>query len=82
MPIYTHDMAAQILNLFEDLLSEHDIEIPVPEYEKEERENTEDAACLSGTPYGDLLDATEEIIQNYLRQANVNFIPDVFSGRL
>lgn len=82
MPIYSNDMASEILDLFEGLLSEHDIEIPVPECEKKEREETEDAGHLFGTLYYELLSASEKIIKKYLRQAGVDFVPDIPSGRI
>ena len=46
--IFTHDEAMQILELFEDVLEEHDITIPSPEDDDREEDNT---ARLYGSVY-------------------------------
>lgn len=55
--IYTHDEAARILEMFEDVLSRYDIHVPSPEDDDREEDNM---VGLYGSTYGDLLDDVEE----------------------
>ena len=55
--IYTHDEAMLIVELFEDILTQHNIKVPSPE--DDEREPDNDAA-LYGSTYSDLLDSVED----------------------
>ena len=57
--IYTHNVAAQIVECFEETLLKYGISVPSPE--DDERESDNDAA-LYGTTYSDLLDSVEEIL--------------------
>lgn len=57
--IYTHDIAAQILECFEETLLR--CGITVPSSEDDERESDNDAA-LYGDTYWDLLDEVEGIL--------------------
>ena len=78
--IYSHDIAMQIVELFENLLILHDLTIPAPEDEEAERNAPENDARLYGSVYSDLLDAVECILIDVLDNANVSYIPNVFSG--
>jgi len=77
--IYTRDIAAQIIELFENILEENGIIIPSPEDDEKEDDNK---ACLYGSVYSDLLDSVEEIIVDttiYVQEGN-EVITDEFSG--
>lgn len=52
--IFTHNIAAELIDIFEDVLDEHDITIP-----DEEREGNDDEARIYGKVYTDLLYITE-----------------------
>ena len=54
--IYTHEEAASIIELFEDVLEKYDIKVPSPEDDEREPDNM---VGLYGTTYSDLLDAVE-----------------------
>ena len=54
--IFTHDEAAEIVELFEDVLERYNITVPSPEDDERELENT---ARLYGTTYWELLDDVE-----------------------
>lgn len=56
-PIYTLEIARDIVELFEDLLDKHGIMIP-----DNDREGLDGEACLYGTTYGDLLESVESIL--------------------
>ena len=56
MTIYTHDEAARILELFEDVLIENGIRIPSPDDEQRDEDND---APLYGQTYAELLDEVE-----------------------
>lgn len=77
--IYTHDEAADILELFEDLLCAHGIKIPSPE-DKERGEDN--GASIYGSTYSDLLDTVEgAIIEMAERAANgAEIVEGEFSG--
>ena len=57
--IYTHDEAARIVELFEDVLDQYGIKVPSPEDEEREPDNE---AKLYGSVYSDLLDSVEEAL--------------------
>lgn len=57
--VYTHDEAAKIVEMFEDILSEHNIHIPSPEDNEREPDNM---IGLYGSTYSSLLDNVEEIL--------------------
>lgn len=78
--VYTHDIAAQIVENFENVLDEQDITLTSPEDDEKEPDN---AACLYGSTYCSLLDVTEAIIIQTLEQVGVShdkYITDQFSG--
>ena len=78
--VYTHDIAAQIVECFENVLEEQDITLTSPEDDEKDPDN---AARLYGSAYYDLLDATESIVIQTLEQAGIShdkYITDQFSG--
>lgn len=78
--VYTHDIAAQIVENFENVLEEQNITLTSPEDDEKEPDN---AARLYGSTYCDLLDVTEAIIIQTLEQVGVShdkYITDQFSG--
>lgn len=79
--IYTHDEAAQIVEMFEDLLEAHDITVPSPEDDEKDKEN---GARLYGSTYSDLLDSVEEAIIGIADKARraARIIEQVFSGEI
>lgn len=62
--IYTHDEAAHIVELFEDVLDTYGIKVPSPEDDEREPDND---AKLFGSVYGGLLDNVEGRIINLLQ---------------
>ena len=78
--VYTHDIAARIVECFENVLEEQDITLTSPEDDEKDPEN---AARLYGSTYYDLFDATESIVIQTLEQAGISrdkYITDQFSG--
>jgi len=77
--IYTHDEAAKIIELFEDILTENDIHIPSPEDDERDENNM---VGLYGSTYGDLLDEIEEILIRILDKKGMGeeVVPYEFSG--
>ncbi len=78
--VYMRDIAAQIVENFEDVLEEQDITLTSPEDDEKDPDN---AARLYGSTYYDLLDATESIVIQTLEQAGISrdkYIADQFSG--
>ena len=71
MAVYTHNIAAEILDMVDDLLTAHGIK--VPSEEDDERGEDNDAA-LYGMVYGDLLDAVESVIVDATRRAKTEDI--------
>lgn len=77
--IFTRDEAMQIIELFEDILSEYNIKVPSPEDDEREPDND---AGLYGSTYGNLLDSVEGRLIGLLdmHKPDVEVITDVFSG--
>lgn len=59
-------VANKIMDMFEELLKEHEIKIP-----NKERCGNEDEACIYGTDYYNLEDKITEILDNYIRDNNL-----------
>ena len=86
--IYTHDEAAIIVDMFEEILHRYSIRVPSPE--DDERDN--DDYGLYGSVYSDLLDGVEarliEIIKSLNKLITVEnnnesvYITDRFSGNI
>lgn len=74
--VYTHDVAAQIIEEMENLLIERDIRIPSPEDDEREEGDT----GLYGSVYSDLLDNIEDILVKMLSGTNAKIIEGIFSG--
>ena len=74
--IYTHDEAALIIELFENILLHYSISVPSPE--DDEREP--DDAGLYGSVYSNLLDEVEYKLLDILHRHTpaTRIIPDVF----
>lgn len=71
--IYTHNVAADIVDEFEQLLEENEIMIP-----DEARTDDESEACLYGDTYSALLDAVEEHLLKMLKGTDCKVTPYVF----
>lgn len=71
--IYTHEIAADILDDFEELLEAKNITIP-----DEARNGDEDEARLYGESYSALLDSVEEKIITLLEGLDCNLIKHTF----
>ena len=71
--IYTHNLAANIIECFEDVLDANGIVVP-----DDDRTGDESEACLYGTTYYNLLEDVESILIDLLTKAKVDFIPDEF----
>ena len=79
--IYTHDEAAQIVELFENILLKHDICIPSPEdYDRD----ADDILGLYGSTYSNLLDLVEERLKELLIRCKngEEIVEDEFSGTI
>lgn len=78
--IYTHNEAAGIVNLFEEILDKHNIKIPSPEDDECSEDNS---AALYGTVYGNLLDEVETILLEIIFQVQhgeTDIVAYEFSG--
>lgn len=84
-PVYTHDLAAECVELFENILDAQDVTLTSPEdNEKEEGNGTRlygsTCARLYGSTYSELLDNVEDIFVVLLKKYGVPFVEDEFSG--
>lgn len=79
--IFTRDEAMQIIDLFEDVLSEHNIKVPSPEDDEREPDND---AGLYGSTYSNLLDSVEYHLISLLtdHEPDVELVTFEFSGRV
>ena len=79
--IYIHDEAASIVELFENILDEHNIKIPSQEDDEREPDNE---AKLYGSTYFDLLDNVEARLADLLSRHNpdTEIIEGKFSGNV
>ena len=77
--IYTHDEAARIIDMFEEILTQHDIHIPSPEDAERDSDNM---VGLYGSTYADLLDDIEALLIELIDEAarGCNVIEREFSG--
>jgi hypothetical protein len=77
--IYTHDVAMQIIELFEDILSAYDIYVPSPEDDEREPDNM---IGLYGSTYSDLLDNVENRLIEILsiHSSDTEVVESEFSG--
>jgi hypothetical protein len=63
--IYTRDIAAEIVGLFEEVLSRYNISVPSPE---DDDRDPDDMIGLYGSTYYDLLDTVECMIAELLKE--------------
>jgi hypothetical protein len=77
--IYTHDEAAEIVEMFENVLNKYDISVPSPE--DDEREDNEG---LYGSTYSDLLNNVEDKLIELLKKhtSETKVIENEFSGNV
>lgn len=77
--IYTHDEAARIVEMFEDILDKYNICVPSPEDDDRGRDNM---VGLYGSTCSDLLDSVESVLAEMLRNhtQDTKVITDEFSG--
>lgn len=77
--IYTHDVAAAIVELFDDVLCEHNIVVPSPEDDEREPDNV---TALYGSAYSGLLDDVEAKIIELLEEhtSDCDIVRYEFSG--
>lgn len=71
--IYTHNIATDIIECFEDLLEEKDITIP-----DDDREENEGEARIYGMTFANLLSDVESIIVQLLKDVNVDYVSDEY----
>lgn len=79
--IYAHDLAAEIIERFEDVLERYNITVPSPEDDEKDADN---GARLYGSVYRELADDIEtiliEIAEDVKRGCDV--VTDKFSGSM
>lgn len=83
--LYTRDIAASILEQFEDLLDDKNIKIPCDDMDEEsDRDAEENEASIYGTEYGRLLDGVEsdiiEAVETFKSSGAQDYVKYVFSG--
>lgn len=79
--IYTRDVAADIVEVFEDTLMDAGIKVPSPEDDERDPDN---CACLYGSVYYDILDKIENMLIDLLfenESANDIIVTRKFSGK-
>lgn len=72
--IYTQDKAAEVVEVFERLLSEHGIIIP-----DEDREDGSEDTPIYGMTYGNILYDVEDLLISLINEARENENLDVIS---
>lgn len=77
--IYTHDEAARLLDMFEEVLDRYQIHVPSPEDDEREEDNM---VGLYGSTYSNLLDEVEAHLINLLnaKTPDTELVTDIFSG--
>lgn len=83
--LHTRDIAASILEQFEDLLDDKNIKIPCGDMDEEsDRDAEENEAAIYGTEYGKLLDGVEtdiiEAVETFKSSGARDYVKYVFSG--
>lgn len=78
--IYTHQEAANIVELFEDVLTTYGIDIPSPE--DEDDRDPETSAHLYGMTYFNLVDEVEKALMSLLdkHQPSTKIVNYTFNG--
>lgn len=75
--LYTHDLAAKIVEMFEEVLDSQGVILASPEDGEKEPDNK---ACLYGSTYSDLLDEVENRLISICEEYSVQYIGGEFSG--
>lgn len=78
-PIFTHDEAMKIVEIFDKVLIDNEIKVPSPE---DEDRDPDDELGLYGSVYDDILNKVEERIIDILKRyyATTNIFTGTFSG--
>lgn len=79
--MFTHDIAADIVNMFEDVLVKNNICVPSPD---DEDRSEEDMIGLYGTTYYKLIDDTENILKEVRAKARTgeyDVVYDIYGGK-
>ena len=64
--MYTnHNLATDIVDVFDDFLASKNIEIPCADPEEEAERHDDNCACLYGMEYWDLVDQVEFMLNTY-----------------
>ncbi len=75
--IYTRDVAADIVDVFEKTLMNAGIKVPSPEDDERDPDN---CACLYGSVYYNVLDEVENMLINLLYEHNSGY-DDIITGK-
>ena len=82
--LYTHDVAALVLERFEDMLEEKGITVPCadPDEQAERESDPDNGARIYGSEYSELLDGVESTVIDAVMDAarGAEIVRDVFSG--
>ena len=79
--IYTRDVAADIVDIFERVLMDAEVKVPSPEDDERDPDN---CACLYGSVYYNILDDVENYLIDLLCEHNIDYdkiIMGKFSGK-
>lgn len=81
--IYTHDEAANIVEMFEDVLDEYGIYVPSPDDDERFKADPYNTAKLYGTTFSVLMDRVEDYLIRLLenKAEDTTLISYEFSGR-
>ena len=71
MAIYTRTIAADILDMFDDVLTAHGVKVPS---EEDDQRNEDNDAALYGMVYWNLLDDVERIVADAANRAKTEYI--------
>lgn len=77
--VYTHDLAALCVELFEGVLDDYDVTLSSPEDDEKEEGN---GARLYGSTYSELLDFAEDIFIEFAENQGIPFVEGEFSGTI
>lgn len=78
MKIYTQEVAHDIIEKFEDLLDEHNIDIP--DEDRELESDPDNTARIYGITYANLLEDVENLVIELLGICKVNCQPSEWNG--
>lgn len=77
--VRTHNLSANIMELFDRFLYDHNIRIPCADKEEETQREPNNIAALYGTEYDKLFQQVEEEIVAELEEKQINIIPWIFN---